>query len=236
MMRDSVDIRGRAQSVPGTVAIAALVVISLLYLTVTMQRSIIVYDEGLILFGAERVLHGDVLHRDFYANYGPAQFYLLAGLYKLFGASVLTERALDTAERCASIILVFVLVDGAAPRLHAILAALASLIWLRYFEGYGYPLFPALAAALAGLGLLLSAARGAQSASRLAAAGACVGVIVLFRYEIGLATFAAEWVLLAMMPIPIRSVIGAPGVAARQGMPGRSLFRGGRLRPCGPAG
>jgi hypothetical protein len=201
-MLGSLAARGKAQSIPGPVVIATLVVVSLLYLTMTMQRSIIVYDEGLILFGAERVLHGDIPHRDFFANYGPAQFYLLAGLYKLFGASVLIERVLDTLERCVCVALVFVIVDLAAPRMHAILAAAASLIWLQYFAGYGYPLFPALAAALAGLAILIAAHRRTPSASRLVAAGGCAGIVVLFRYDVGVVTFAAECTLLALTPAP----------------------------------
>lgn len=214
IMFGSLDLRGKAQTVSGMVVVAVLVVVSLLYLTVTMQRSIIVYDEGLMLFGAERVLNGDVPHRDFYAIYGPAQFYLLAGLYKLFGASVLIERALDTVERCACVVLVFVIVDRAAPRLHAILAATASLIWLQYFGAYGYPLFPALAAALAGLAFLMSTFQGAGSASGLIAGGVCAGVVVLFRYDVGVPTFVAEGVLLALIPAPVRSGDPAPGTTS----------------------
>ena len=52
-----------------------------------MARSIVVYDEGIVLTGAMRVLAGDVIHRDFYANYGPGQFYALAGLFQVFGQS-----------------------------------------------------------------------------------------------------------------------------------------------------
>jgi hypothetical protein len=200
-MFGSHDARGSARPAFGVVTIAVLTGVSLLYLTLSMQRSIIVYDEGLILFGAERVLHGDVPHRDFYANYGPAQFYLLAGLYKLFGASVLVERALDTVERCCCVVLVFAIVDRAAPRVHAILAAGASLIWLQYFGAYGYPLFPALAAALAGLACLMPSFRGSGTSSRLLAAGGCAGVVLLFRYDTGIATFLAECALLALIPV-----------------------------------
>jgi hypothetical protein len=61
-----------------------------------MGRDINVYDEGLIVFGAIRVMNGDVPYRDFYANYGPAQFYVLAGLFKVFGPSILISRIWDT--------------------------------------------------------------------------------------------------------------------------------------------
>ena len=55
--------------------------VSFSLLFASMNRDVSRYDEGLVLFGAVRVLHGDVPYRDFYANYGPAQFYVLAGLF-----------------------------------------------------------------------------------------------------------------------------------------------------------
>jgi hypothetical protein len=77
----------------GAAVAASLFLISLLYLTLCMDRSVGVYDEGIMLFGADRVLHGAVPHRGFYALYGPAQFYVLAGLCKVIGTSVPVRRA-----------------------------------------------------------------------------------------------------------------------------------------------
>jgi hypothetical protein len=39
-----------------------------------MDASVGPYDEGLVLFGADRVLRGDVPYRDFWTLYGPASF------------------------------------------------------------------------------------------------------------------------------------------------------------------
>ena len=50
---------------------------SFLILFFGMSRHPIVYDEGLILTAAMWVAAGQLPHRDFYANYGPAQFYLI---------------------------------------------------------------------------------------------------------------------------------------------------------------
>jgi hypothetical protein len=65
---------------------------SFLFLIITVYRIVNQYDESLILVGSTRVLSGDIPYRDFYANYGPAQFYVLAALFKVFGPSVLVER------------------------------------------------------------------------------------------------------------------------------------------------
>src|ERR1700735_195041 len=64
-------------------------------LFLSMSRHPYIYDEGLVLTAAMRVAAGQIPHRDFYANYGPAQFYLLAGLFDLFGETLLIERLFD---------------------------------------------------------------------------------------------------------------------------------------------
>src|SRR5215475_11824484 len=51
------------------------------------------YDDGIRLDGAVQVLEGRIPYRDFYAIYGPAQFYWLALLLKIFGFQYLTLRA-----------------------------------------------------------------------------------------------------------------------------------------------
>jgi hypothetical protein len=180
--------------------VAAIVLLSwvaLVCLTLCMDRTVGVFDEGLILFGATRVLDGAVPHRDFLTLYGPGQFYVLAGLFKLFGVSVLVERAWDTAVRWCCVVLVMIVVRQAAPRWLAVLAAIASLVWLASFGAYGFPVFPALAAALAGLAFLVPALARGGPASRLTAAGICAGIGMLFRYDIGIATFGSECAILA---------------------------------------
>ncbi|HXA26596.1 MAG TPA: hypothetical protein VNW90_30270 [Acetobacteraceae bacterium] len=177
--------------------IAALSLVAMLYLTLCMDRTVGVFDEALILLGAARVLDGAVPHRDFYTLYGPGQFYVLAALYKIFGVSVLVERAWDTVVRCCSVVLVFIIVSQAASRGLAILAAAASLVCLGSFGSFGYPVFPALAAALMGLAFLAPNLGQVWTTSGLVAAGVCAGVIMLFRYDVGFATFGAECALLA---------------------------------------
>jgi hypothetical protein len=115
----------------------ALCLISLLYLTLGMDRHVNLYDEGITLFGADRVLHGDVPHRDFYALYGPGQFYVLAGLYKLFGASVLVERAWTTFVSACCVVLIFLIVDRVSRRRFAVLAAVTALLWFQNTYGQG---------------------------------------------------------------------------------------------------
>jgi hypothetical protein len=60
------------------VTTALVFVVSFLVVALVMSLEIGAFDEGIILTGAMRVAAGEVPHRDFYANYGPGQFYVLA--------------------------------------------------------------------------------------------------------------------------------------------------------------
>ena len=60
------------------------------------------------MFGSTRVLDGDVPYKDFWAIYPPGQFYILAGIIKLFGPNLLIARIFDTLIR-------FLMVDWRLP-------------------------------------------------------------------------------------------------------------------------
>src|SRR5215469_3195552 len=62
-------------------------VFAVAYLSVFLRYSALEPDEGIILAGAERVLRGEVPYRDFFAFYTPGSFYLIAGLFRIFGDS-----------------------------------------------------------------------------------------------------------------------------------------------------
>jgi hypothetical protein len=191
-------LRRYAESVPESAAIAELFVVAMLYLVLCMDRTVNVFDEALILVGATRVMDGAIPHRDFYALYGPAQFYVLAGLFKMFGVSVLVERAWDTVVRSCIVVLVMIIVGQVAPRPIAFVAAAASLVWLAAVGTYDFPMFPALAAALASLACLTPTFGRARPAPWFAAAGICTGVAFLFRYDVGVATFGSECATVAL--------------------------------------
>ena len=184
---------------------------SLLFFVISMGRSVQVYDEALILVGATRVADGAIPHRDFYAAYGPAQFYVLAGLFKVFGASVLVERAWDSVVRAAIVTVAFFVVQRAASRREAWLASAVILLWLRAVESYVYPVFPSLLFALLAVLCVSPIFAGRRSRSLLFVSGASVGITVLFRYDAGAYAFAALTLVLAAYalsrPLPLQKRI-----------------------------
>ncbi len=185
-----------------TLGCIALFLVCFVVLLLCMDRSVAVYDEGLILFGAQRTGAGELLHRDFYANYGPGNFVVLAALFRWFSASVLVERLWDNAVRSAIVVLVVLLVRSGDGRpiggrpvggrpvggraVLAGVAGLVSLAWLGFYGTYGYPVFPALALALAVVLCLQPVLAGLSRApGRLVAAGVMAGATGLFRYDAG---------------------------------------------------
>jgi dolichyl-phosphate-mannose-protein mannosyltransferase len=161
-----------------------------LFLITTIDRFVNPFDEGLILVGSTRVLSGDIPYRDFYAIYGPAQFYVLAALFKLFGPSVLVERLWDLVIRSCTVLIVYLIVDHGWSRWRALSAAVLTCLWLSYFGTYGYPVFPCLLFSLISLYCLVPVYNGSRAVAPLLAAGLCVGIAILFRHDIGIVTAA----------------------------------------------
>lgn len=177
-------------------ALLVLLCVSLLTFFVTENKQITLFDEGVILVGADRVSAGAVLHRDFYFNYGPAQLYILSFLFRILSPSVLVERAWDALARSCVVLFVFLLCARLGSRRAAWLAAFASLISLAHFGFHGYPVFPALASALASALCLSAVFANSPGTFWLAAGGLCTGITFLFRYDIGLFVFGTNAILM----------------------------------------
>jgi hypothetical protein len=173
-----------------------------LFFAVGMDREIGPYDEGLILTGAMRVMAGEVPHRDFYANYGPAQFEIMGSLFRVFGQSVLVERAYDLMIRSLIVAITYQLLARYCRRWIALSFSALCALWMFSLENYGYPIFPIILLSLIGSALVVSVLRGASSKWRMFAAGAAAGLTALFRYDLGFFVLVAHmgaicgWLLL----------------------------------------
>lgn len=85
-------------------------------------------DEGILLQGAERILHGQVLYRDFFSFYTPGSYYGLALLFRLFGDSVLTGRVALLIEGAVMAALTYLIARRVTARWAALLAAYAMAV------------------------------------------------------------------------------------------------------------
>jgi hypothetical protein len=73
-------------------------------------------DEGTLVDGAVRVLHGQVFARDFFEVMGPGTFYILAAVYKLFGATFLAARIWLFVTSMGTFLAIYFLTRRVCPR------------------------------------------------------------------------------------------------------------------------
>lgn len=181
----------QAPSSPGRSLLkyALVFLISFIVLFLGMDRGFDYYDEGLNLVGAMSVAAGQVPHRDFYANYGPGQFYTLAWLFDLFGRSVFVERIYDLIVRASIVTVVYGIAKHYCRGLIVACTTIACGFWL-FSSGLptiSYPIIPILLVSLLSSILLLPLFERDVSWPRMAAAGALSGLVALFRYDVGAA-------------------------------------------------
>ncbi|HET8578621.1 MAG TPA: hypothetical protein VFO18_16110 [Methylomirabilota bacterium] len=143
-----------------------------------------IYDEGFVLYAAERIARGEVPYRDFQLHYMPAQFYVVAALFEAVGHSIFVERMWDAAARTLLVAGGFALARTIMPVRPAAAAALLVMLRLGAAGFHGFAMLPALAFALLSGTCLLAAFPDARR-GLLIAAGALAGVATLFRQDIG---------------------------------------------------
>jgi Dolichyl-phosphate-mannose-protein mannosyltransferase len=164
-----------------------------------MSRRPNIYDEGLILTGAMRVAAGQIPHRDFYANYGPAQFYILAGLFKVFGESLLVERLYDLLIKALVVACVYAIASSYCRRSIAAYTSIVALLWLIGLNAWsGSPMIPVSLLNLIGSALILPVFLRSVSTRRMCAAGAVAGAAALFRYDTGVALLGVHACVIAI--------------------------------------
>jgi len=176
------------------ISIMAMIVfiVSFVLLFFCMDRTINIYDEGVILTGAMRVGAGDIPHRDFYANYGPASFYLLSWLFDIFGQKVIVERVFDLSVRSAILAIVYASLVSNSKQLIAITVTIVCALWLCSVGNYAYPIYPVILLSIISSGIMLNVFLRDTSIFYPFAAGMITGLAALFRYDLGFFIFIAH--------------------------------------------
>src|SRR5437773_11733427 len=93
------------------------------YLCIFRHYSTLEPDEGIVLRGAERILAGQIPYRDFFSFYTPGSFYLLAGLFRIFGDSFAVARISLALVGAICSVLTYVLARRVCSREIALFAA-----------------------------------------------------------------------------------------------------------------
>src|SRR3954447_25900553 len=174
------NIRSVTRAVPRSRVPILLLLAGVLIWGFTILRGVEPFDEGLTLQAARRVADGQLPYSQFLWPYGPAHPYLLAGLFKLFGTSLLWWRVLRVLVDAGVALLVFEIVRREAPFRVALVSWLITACAMAQPTGAN-PFAPAL---LFTLGAMLLAAR-AGSRRDLILAGLLCALAAAWRLDFG---------------------------------------------------
>lgn len=175
-----------------------LLVLSLLSTLSILLLPVIIYDEGLVVAGAERILRGELPYRDFWSIYPPGQFFTLAALFALFEPSLLTARSYDLAIKVAISIVSFLVIrriTGSSAA--AWVGWLLSTLWIGFHGAQLYPIFPAVLLMLSA-GYCMSRFFEKSEAKWLHSTTALLISASLFRHDMGIPALLAELVILTL--------------------------------------
>jgi hypothetical protein len=155
-----------------------VVLVSAISLATRAVRGWIPHDEGLLAQSAERVLHGELPHRDFDAAYTGGLELLHAAAFRLLGVQLASLRWTLLAFAVAFVGALYVLARRAAEPPLAAALSLAAVAWSlpNYFAGL--PSWYVLFFWTFG-GVFLWAYAGSRRTAWLVAAGACAGLAFL---------------------------------------------------------
>jgi len=171
-----------------------ILLFSFIYLLPGISSGLNIYDEGISVYGAVRVLSGEVPYRDFWTLYSPGQFYVLGALFTVFGPSIIVERLWDILVRSLLALVVYVIARSLTSQRAALIAWFVAVSWLGYFGFYSYSVFPALLCSLlSALSIFKSLSKGeSQRPLWLIIGGVLTGMTTLFRHDLGFYTFVAQ--------------------------------------------
>ncbi|HVF91841.1 MAG TPA: glycosyltransferase family 39 protein [Blastocatellia bacterium] len=143
------------------------------------------YSLGYNLYGAERVLEGEVPYRDFHTLYPPATVYVNAALFKLFGTSLYVALLGVFIFKSLTTLGLYLCARRLMPAGWAAAAALSTLVWLRPNGPFkAVPMhYGALFLSFSLLLLLAYAKR--QRVAYIFGAGVSLALVALFKHNIG---------------------------------------------------
>ncbi len=136
-------------------------------------------DEGLLAYGAVRVMHGDVPQRDFVSVQPPLSFYIAAGIFKLCGTSLVSLRGFGLS---IFLLLPLLLYGVGRNLMHPVLsfaaAAPVCILGLPYCNFVPLAVWQGIAASLAAMFFFLPAVLSARQ--WLAFPAGALGAVSLF--------------------------------------------------------
>ena len=180
-----------------------------------------IYDEGIIVYGATRVMQGQIPYRDFWTQYSPGQFYTLSALFSTFGKTIMVERWWDVACRAGLSIAIYLVASQLSSRITALFIWALSVMWLAFYGFFGYPIFQGMMFAFLSIYFVLrSLSMASDQIPRrdLIAAGVLLGLTAIFRHDMAIYLAASEVIVLVGFAWSQRSSENKPGFLKKPGL------------------
>jgi hypothetical protein len=197
--------------------VTLLIVTTVLFGSLFNRETVLSYAIGYNLYGAERVLKGDLPYLDFHTLYPPATVYLNAFLFKLLGVTLYTALVGVMFFKVLTTFMLFLSARIVLPLSWAVAAASFSLIWLRPNGPFkAVPMHYGALFLTIGFWFLLKQLNN-RSEINLIGAGVAIGLLTLFKHNIGVCALAGILATIVLDLEPAReSLVKSIRANARQ--------------------
>lgn len=198
------------------IAVVVVLIVVAIPLRGLLRRQGPPMEEGFMLVFAEQFLHGMVPNKDFLHLYGPGGVWVLAGVFKVFGVSLLTERLMGLAQLLGIIFGIFCLARAWGRTLATVAAVITALIIIPPIGLAALAWNGAIAFGLFGIlaGVAATRARTERGARGLAlVSGALFGAAILYRPDLVLGVGLAAVVLAPRLRRGLRARFLGAGAA-----------------------
>ena len=181
------------------VTVAAVVTLaSAAYALLFNRSNVLSHSIGYNLYASERVLEGAVPYRDFHTLYPPATFWLNAALFKWLGVSLHSALLGALIFKVLTVVVIYSSGRQVMRRAWALAAALSSLLWLRPNGPFkSVPMQYGLLLLALAMCLLLRY-ENRRKLLFILLSGASLGLVALFKHNIGAYALAGSVVLLIL--------------------------------------
>lgn len=140
--------------------------------------------EGVACVGAQRVLEGQVPYRDFWTIYAPGSYYLLAGLFALFGSQILVARVAAAVLVSLAGACVYGLMRTRTPRWTALVWSVGVTLAL-FPMGERFGTYPPVILCIAMALWTASVYFGNRGIGWLIVAGVACSLAIIFKHDVG---------------------------------------------------
>lgn len=144
-----------------------------------------IYDEGIAVYGAQRVADGDLPYLDFWTIYPPGQYYLLFIIFELFGFEIINARIFSIFIFFITSIILFKICENIIKSKIAIIAPIIYVFFISYSTMYATAMGTAILVAVSSI-YFFHKWLTSQKTKYLFISGVFSGLVTIFRLDIGI--------------------------------------------------